>query len=88
MAIERLLLIDGAAGIYVPRNFYEHFDFPTWGLDVSDFAALSMPENEHYWDAWDEVLQKAEYTDMAGITWRLEQDGDLFAYSGEDDEDV
>lgn len=85
---EPVLLIDGAAGIYVPRNFYERFDFGSWGLDVSDYADLSMPENEHYWDAWDELLSKACHVDADGVEWYLSQDDDLFAipkdYESED----
>ena len=73
------LLIDGAAGIYVPRNFYEHYDLPTWGLDVSQFSDLSDPDKEHYWDAWDEALRDAKYTDDEGHTWTLHQDDSLFA---------
>ena len=73
------LLIDGAAGIYIPRNFYENFDFSTWNLSISDFPELSMPENEGYWDAWDEVLARAQYHDNDGHIWTLYQNDDLFA---------
>lgn len=81
-----VLLIDGAAGIYVPRNFYENFDFANWGLRLSDYSDLSDPENQHYWDAWADVLDNAKHVDEDGTVWMLEQDGDLFAVSGEEED--
>ena len=72
------LLIDGAAGIYVPRNFHENFDFGTWNVDIKEFSDLSDPDKEYYWDAWDELLGKAEFYD-GEHKWTLYQDGDLFA---------
>lgn len=73
------LLIDGAAGIYVPRNFYENFDFPTWGLNLSEYRDLSHPDNGHYWEAWDDALREACYVDKEGFSWTLYQDDSLFA---------
>jgi len=75
-----VLLEDAADGIYVPRNFYENYDFVAWNLNISDFAALSDPDNPGYWDAWDVVLRDAAYLDSYGRIWRLYQaNGDLFA---------
>ena len=73
------LLIDEQAGIYVPRNFYLYYDFPSWGLDLSDYSELSDPYNDDYWEAWDQLLAKAKHLDEDGNYWRLEQDGSLFA---------
>ena len=73
------LLIDESNGIYIPRKFYENFDLNKWGIDINQFTELKDVENEHYWDAWDELIQHAKYVDSNGITWRLYQDGDLFA---------
>lgn len=76
----RVLLIDGAAGVYVPRNFYKNFDLASWGLDIADFADLSNPDKDLYWDAWDDALRDAVNHDNDGHTWTLDQiDGDLFA---------
>ena len=36
------------------------------------------PENEWYWEAWHEVLDKAQYIDNQGNIYRLYQDGDLW----------
>ena len=73
------LLIDGAAGIYVPNKFYKNFDFKFWGLNKKDYSDLADPENEHYWDTWDDVLRNAEYKDKDGYVWSLYQDDSLFA---------
>ena len=73
------LLLSDSRGQYIPRDFYNDFIFPAWGLDKEKFPALADPENEWYWEAWDELLNKAEWTDPdTGHKWRLWQDGDLF----------
>jgi hypothetical protein len=74
-----VLLIDGAAGIYIPRNFYEHFDFSSWSLNVSEFGDLSDPDKDLYWDAWDDCIHDAKHIDTDGHEWTLYQDDDLFA---------
>jgi len=79
----RRILISESAGIYIPRNFYEHFDFGSWGLNISEFKDLSSPDNENYWEAWQDLLDTAEHTDEQGMIWRLEQDGDLWAINTE-----
>lgn len=76
---ERICIIDGAAGIYVPMRFYEDFDFDSWGLDPNDYRGCSHPDNEDYWDDWDRLLVNAQHQNKDGEVWRLEQDGDLFA---------
>jgi hypothetical protein len=80
--MKTLLLIDETRGIYIPFDFYHKFDFSSWGLNSSDYRDLSDPENEHYWDAWEELLEKAIHYNEDG-TWRLEQDGSLFAVPAE-----
>ena len=80
-----VLLLDDARGIYIPQAFYEGFDFKSWGLNVLHFTALSSPDNETYWDAWEDLLRHAEYHEAPkpgesiGHVWRLHQDGCLFA---------
>ena len=78
--MERHLLIDGIAGIYVPRNFYLGFYFKQWGLKKEEFEALSSPDNEEYWEAWEDLLAAAYHIDDEGHGWYLVMDdGDLFA---------
>ena len=73
------LLLEESRGVYIPQSFYERFDFGSWNLNISDYSELSMPENAHYWDAWDDLLREAVLTDADGHRWTLYQDGDLFA---------
>lgn len=74
------LLIDGAAGIYVPQEFAERFDMEEWHVSKEDAEALlAGPDGEYYWDAWDQVEATAYNVDESGTTWCLLQDGDLWA---------
>ena len=82
-AVEHLL--SDARGQYIPRDFVACFDLVDWGIDPESWAANTCsagPDEEGYWDAWDEILRKAEYKED-GYTWRLYQDGDLWALCDE-----
>jgi len=66
-------------GIYVPHKFATGFDGWT-GCEESDLEILREgPDHEHYWEAWDDVVASAKFTDDDGKTWSLYVDGDLFA---------
>lgn len=103
MAIVAVLL-NGNRGIYIPRDFAQDFKFAgshweeRWeGIDPEDLEILRKgPDEELYWEAWENVLNGAFYktkrpikldgvTHPAGVTFHLEQDGDLFMTI--DDED-
>ena len=78
--VETHVLVDGAAGIYVPQRFVTNFEATEWGVSPEDAAVLSAgPDAENYWEVWDDVLATAKYTDKDGKTWSLSQDIDLFA---------
>ena len=75
-------LLDSARGVYIPQNFCELFDLQSWSLDPESWAVktcLSGHETDDYWDAWEEILNNAEYKDSEGNEYRLHQDGDLWA---------
>ena len=81
------ILLSDSRGIYIPRDFanFDH-SIGSWGIkeDDEDLKILREgPEAEWYWEAWTEILDKASFTDSKGNTWRLYQDGDLFAYCEE-----
>ena len=80
----RECIIDGAAGIYVPKEFADGFKFGTDGwmcVNPNDLEILRAgPDHEFYWEAWEDVLNAATFTDKQGVTWGLEQDGDLFCH--------
>ena len=73
------LLLGDSHGQYVPRVFVNGFDMNLWGVEPEDVELLQKgPEAEYYWDTWEHVLSSAEYSDGM-YTYKLYQDGDLFA---------
>lgn len=77
-AVFSVLLISDANGIYIPQIFYNNFDFGQWKLNKNDYEELSNPDNECYWDMWEQLLNNAECC-KDGLNYYLDQDGDLFA---------
>jgi hypothetical protein len=74
------LLLSDARGIYIPRDFVQCFDSKAWHLKSEDIRALlKSPDSHYYWDVWDHVLSFAYFVDDKDRTWRLYQEGDLFA---------
>lgn len=80
-----VLILTDARGIYIPRDFVcddyneiaiEHCE--AWGIKLEDAEVLQNPENEWYWDTWNDVLNCAEFTDSEGNKFKLHQDGDLW----------
>ena len=75
------ILMDSARGVYIPRDFVDGFTLSKWNLDPESWAVktcLEGPDAEGYWDAWIEILERAEFH-RDGHVWRLYQDGDLWA---------
>ncbi len=69
-------LIDSHHGIYVPKIFSEYF--PQY-LSDEDRAILGSPDNELYWEVWEEVLGMT-INGVEGQKYNLLCiDGDLFA---------
>ncbi len=70
--------VDGANGIYVPQKFIEKVDTDEWGIKKEDIEIIEAgPENELYWEAWDEVLRTASKK-VDGEEYVIYQDDDLF----------
>lgn len=83
------LLLSDANGIYIPKRFYENFDFEKWNLSKEEYQDLENEHCEHYWDLWNELLKEAKFIDNDKNEWILDQDGHLFAihlveYDGEE----
>ena len=78
-----ILLFGGAYGVYIPQMFAEqcHPEGTYWRWNYQrDREDLRNPENENYWEAWEDVLNEAYYIDPAnGIKYVLHQDDDLWA---------
>ena len=77
------LLLSDARGVYIPRDFVEGFDVTRWGLDPDSWEVQTCadPDSEGYWDAWIQILDRAQWEkhEKDGNVWRLHQDGDLWA---------
>lgn len=74
-------LLNSSRGQYIPQNFAELFDMKEWGISEEDASILlSGPDHEWYWEAWENVLDNAEFTDANGNKYKLHQNGDLWAY--------
>jgi hypothetical protein len=70
-------LISGAAGRYQPQEFITGYD-PSkgWHIPISDEDMESLkagPDDEWYWDAWNNLLNVAEYTHEDGTKYCLTQ---------------
>lgn len=73
------VIVDGSRGIYVPLKFIVSFDWAGWGVTEDQLDVISDgPEGEDYWEAWEEVLRDAQYTDEDGMKWTLYHDDSLF----------
>ena len=75
---ECVCLIDGNRGIYIPNSFYKNFDFGAWNLNKEDYKELENIEDLNYWEAWDDLIERAYHVDDDGKTWHLYQDDSLF----------
>lgn len=73
------LLLDSNRGVHIPQDFVLNFDIKRFGLDSDSWEVKTCadPDNEHYWEAWQNILDLAEWH-SEGKIWRLYQDGDLW----------
>ena len=77
------LLITDAYGVYIPQTFCENFLLipGQYGFQQDDKdiqTCLRGPDTDGYWDAWESILNRAEYHDYSGNKFLLHQDGDLW----------
>ena len=74
------ILVSDSWGVYIPQRFA--VTGANWkGISAEDHEILlAGPEHEDYWYAWEAIERDAYYTAPNGNTWRLYQDGDLWAY--------
>lgn len=78
-----MLLLSDNRGTYIPRDFVTEFDLSRFdGIKAGDAMICANPDHEHYWDAWQAILDEATFT-HGGHVYRLHQDGDLWAICSE-----
>ena len=76
------LLCDCHHGVYIPQIMARRLHDAGWsGIDLGDVVELEAGpyDCEWYWDIWNNILDNAAYTDENNQKWYLHQDGDLFA---------
>lgn len=79
-----VLIADSHHGIYIPQLVLKgEIDNPKWNFsdcnkeDID--AVLKGPENEWYWDAWNNIESNVKITDSEGTVYFLYQNDDLWA---------
>ena len=73
------LLLDSARGQYIPRDFIDGFDLTKFsGIPDWTVKKCQDPDNDSYWEAWETILNNAEYKHSDGRIFTLYQDGDLW----------
>lgn len=79
---EPILFLSDARGVNIPKDFANAFEdrkASVSGVDESTWMILEAgPEDEGYWDAWDEVERDAIVTDLGGTQYRIHMDGDCW----------
>ena len=78
------LLLSDSHGVYIPKRWADDItdqeEAEALMVDWADVLILQAgPDHEQYWDAWTEVLDHAQWTDLNGREWRMVQNGDLWA---------
>ena len=85
--LERLTecVVSDSWGIYVPQHFCQKYDLDWAPSEIKNKLkedwqiCLNGPEEEWYWDAWQEVLDNYKICHPSlGYFYRFEQNGDVF----------
>lgn len=82
---DRVLIVDGCHGIYVPQRYAVTCSSHDMCTDEQrDILAMGPHQNDQYWDVWDEVLNNVIVM-RGGSRWALKQDeGDVFLVKVQD----
>ena len=81
------LLCDSHHGVFIPQLMARRLHDAGWEcVELEKVVELEFgpDENEWYWDVWNDILNSAVFTDENGVKWYLHHDGDLFAVTESD----
>lgn len=71
----------------IPQHFINHMAWIWDGIDKTDaLVCMIGPGHPDYWEAWNNILGTATFTDSEERVWHLQQEGDLLAYTGDGEE--
>ena len=76
------LLCDSHHGQFIPQIMARRLHDAGWSwIELEDVVELEAGpyESEWYWDTWNNILDNAVYIDENSQKWFLYHDGDLFA---------
>ena len=81
---EPVLLLDGNRGIYIPKIFAEEIINGVYRVkNREDLTVLlndlDSPNNEYYWESWEDLLNNCILLDSKGNEFTLYQNDDLWA---------
>ena len=78
------IILSDARGVYIPRDFVDllsseekEFQEKVNGFDSANWIHLSSPDEEYYWEAWNEL--ESSFVSENGT--RIHQNGDLYEIS-------
>lgn len=81
------LLCDSHHGVYIPQIMARRLLDAGWsGITLEDVIQLETDPyvGEWYWETWECILNSARFMDENGTVWYLHHDGDLFAATASD----
>ena len=84
-------LCDSHHGQFIPQIMARRLYDAGWsGIDLGDVVDLEAgPDGgDWYWETWEGVLNSAQFSDETGEIWYLHHDGDLFAATASDLEEL
>jgi hypothetical protein len=77
-----ILWLSDNRGRYIPRDFalsFKNRAKSIIGVSDDDWKTLKAgPDDEWYWEAWENVLNNAVVTDENGVKYTVYQDGDCW----------
>jgi hypothetical protein len=79
---DMMLWLSDARGVFIPRDFARSFvdrAKSVTGVIEEQWQVLEAgPDQELYWDVWDEVIGGAIITDENGVKYTIWQNGDCW----------
>lgn len=74
------ILCDSHHGQYIPKIMIKRLIDNGWqGITDENVDDCRYPDQEWYWEAWNDVVNNANFADENGNVWGLYHNGDLFA---------
>lgn len=73
-----IMVVDSHHGVYQPKIFVECYRHLITGVSKDTLSELTSPDNEHYWEAWEDLLNTATVTSTCGKSYRVEQIEDVW----------